>query len=114
MRIISDFHDYYDVGMKYGIDNAIIYNREDREIQKSEFDFIFERTKINNFKSALFLNHYPDLCYIIFCGKMYPFISFYTIGKIYNTHTSFPFFTIDAFEVFLDGKYTKELKECFY
>ena len=28
MRIYSDFHDYYDIGLSYGIDPKIIYSRK--------------------------------------------------------------------------------------
>ncbi len=32
MRIISSFHDYYDIGLKYGIDPKCIFQREQIEI----------------------------------------------------------------------------------
>jgi hypothetical protein len=38
MRVISKFHDYYDVGMKYGIDKTVLYIRTTEEIKNDHID----------------------------------------------------------------------------
>lgn len=110
MRIISKFHDYYDVGMKYGVDNAVVYNREEREILSHEFDFIFKRTKIDNFRAGLWVNSYPDMCYILFCGKIYPFISFLRYNIYLKKFDSIykPLYSLTAYEDFLNSKYEND------
>jgi hypothetical protein len=61
MRLHTDFHDYYDNAVGYGIDENVHYNRFTKEVEiyiKSQLDF-------PNANNAGLLG---------FCGKIYPFI----------------------------------------
>jgi len=96
MRIISKFHDYYDIGLSYGIDPLIIYNRKKKVIkidhkeinrEKNEYTKHFENAQkiFSNFNKRylypfrfnrvqsdyLNVDSFGCLC---LCGKTYPFI----------------------------------------
>lgn len=68
MRIISPFHDYYDVVQSQGQDHTLIYQRRERTITPKTYPFpVFHR----------WWRHYPgDMSLyqkvIGFCGKIYP------------------------------------------
>jgi len=68
MRIISPFHDYYDVVQSQGQDHSLIYQRRERTITPKKYPFpVMHR----------WWRHYPgDLSLyqkiIGFCGKIYP------------------------------------------
>lgn len=82
MRIISSFHDYYDCGMKHGVDKELVYLREPKKIKlppganpgksplavplvsTNEKYYLFEGTGLT-----------IDSAVVGFCGKMYPLIS---------------------------------------
>lgn len=71
MLIVSDFHDYYDVGMKLGVDKSIFYNRKKIKIAK---DFL-----------APTHTHAPtgwNKSVLGFCGKFYPFVYHCSYGKV--------------------------------
>lgn len=112
MRIISDFHDYYDIGMKYGVDNHIIYNRNEREIHKNEFEIILKNIPIDRFKSGLFMNRYPNMCYILFCGKLIPFVSFERYN--YDGDFIFPFYSLEDYVNFIDKPCPQYLTEYYW
>lgn len=71
MRLHSDFHDYYDNAVGYGIDNNVHYNRFTKEVEihiKSQFDFPFHKR--------------PYL--LGFCGKIYPLIEIKKYDRKYD------------------------------
>ena len=81
MRIISKFHDYYDIGLSYGIDKSLIYVRHEQELEKTT---IPEVEKVLNSEHKRFWNnhvsHYQmgasgtqsiNLLFVGFCGKIY-------------------------------------------
>ena len=71
MRLHTDFHDYYDNAVGYGIDGNVHFNRFTKEIEiqiKSEFDFPRHR-------NAGLLG---------FCGKIYPFIEVKKFDRKYD------------------------------
>lgn len=70
MLIVSRFHDYYDVGMKSGIDKTCVYQR-DTTIIKDGF------AKPCRYRQPGAW-HYGVLG---FCGKFYPFVYRYDIGS---------------------------------
>jgi hypothetical protein len=74
MLIVSDFHDYYDTAMTYGIDKTVVFNRrsEDREVTSKEFD-IDPRSELTS-RTGQIVNVREFL--IGFCGKVYPGIIF--------------------------------------
>ena len=71
MKLHTDFHDYYDNAVGYGIDDDVHYNRftKEAEIQiKSQFDFP------NQVNTGL----------LGFCGTIYPFIEVKKFDRKYD------------------------------
>ncbi|GHT44956.1 hypothetical protein FACS189454_03680 [Planctomycetales bacterium] len=68
MRIISDFHDYYDVGMKNGYDPKLPYKRFRREV---DIDFVRMGYKSFGYFHSLADEYHFDFFYIGFAGKIY-------------------------------------------
>lgn len=68
MRLHTDFHDYYDNAIGYGVDEKVHYNRYSKKASidiKSKLDRPFHR------ESGL----------VGFCGKIYPFIELNRYGQ---------------------------------
>ena len=92
MRIISDFHDYYDIGMQNGIDPQLPYRRfrQEEPIRFPKDDRqswgTFERSSYSYSKSYRFL-------YIGFAGKIYPRMEGW-FGK-YQLEEETPYYTIE-------------------
>ena len=122
MRIISSFHDYYDIGMKYGVDNSIVYTREsmqisDEKIIKNVLDKILPFSK---FKHTFFTREAPNFECVLFCGKIIPFLF---LDFCDNKHT-YSYTTIQRnvysvydYEEFINNNkynFCDELKELFY
>jgi hypothetical protein len=91
MRIISNFHDYYDGCLAYGIDPKCLYIREEVELKKADYPRGAE------LKSPLYAsrpgswfssNGYTTGC-VWFCGKAFPYVVYtyalnhYETAKIY-------------------------------
>lgn len=73
MRLHTNFHDYYDNAVGYGIDENVHYNRFTKEVEiqiKSQFDFPRHR-------NAGLLG---------FCGKIYPFIEVRKFNRKYDLY----------------------------
>lgn len=92
MRIISKFHDYYDIGMGTGHDDSIIYIREPREViyplptkGATKEDLIslemIKKAMVPNYVYELGMFWQPQV--IGFCGKFYAFIQHGDI-KLYS------------------------------
>jgi len=91
MRIISKFHDYYDIGLSYGIDKSLVYVRHEQELEKT---IIPEVEKIMDSEHKKFWNnnvsHYQmgqsgtqivNLFFVGFCGKIYVGFDIDWLGK---------------------------------
>lgn len=82
MRIISKWHDYYDVGMRYGLDRSLVYRRT-KEVVKGEQPQLL---LLRNYRWG-WLNH-PDIhiasAVIGFCGKVYPVVVIRGINFLYT------------------------------
>lgn len=63
MLIVSDFHDYYDVCMKMGVDKTIVYQRNTKHLMGEEFPVI-DRYSSDTWHPAV----------LAICGKFYPFV----------------------------------------
>lgn len=82
MKIISKFSDFYDIGLAYGIDEKLRFNRSTKEINLdtelklyiNEYEYIKD---LISYKLILYFN------YLGFCKKIYPFIKIeiYEVGK---------------------------------
>lgn len=71
MLIVSKFHDYYDVGMKMGVDKTCVYQRE-TSVPKKGFLALYKYGSVDRWNGAV----------LAFCGKFYPFVYHETHGTI--------------------------------
>lgn len=79
MRIVSKFHDYYDIGLGLGYDSHVDYIRTPREIVFKETDIPEDRSTKEFFKKLNFSSHWDKsifLRYVVigFCGIFYPLV----------------------------------------
>jgi len=81
MRIQSNFKDYYDIGMKYGQDQTLIYKRYTKKVEiKREIYFPYSSW------SEYFGQTIKIRSNIIgFCGKRYPIITFLQHKRLLST-----------------------------
>jgi hypothetical protein len=71
MRIISNFHDYYDSAMGFGQDPGLIYDRKILKFEISDPEVLERSLKL--FRLAkYYVEHRTAI--VGFCGKAYPFI----------------------------------------
>src|SRR5690606_13443835 len=111
MRIISDFHDYYDCIQKFDQDRSIIYNRQSEFPKEYDYGWPFSRP------CGIYDNLEETSILIVgFCGKIYPIIN--TIirkfnGKSYDT-SDFFLYSIEEVDVFVDAHYNKKAIENYY
>ena len=70
MKLHTDFHDYYDTAVGYGIDEKIHYNRFTRKVEK-KLNLDIDTPPVNHGKSML----------LGFCGEIYPFIQLVERGE---------------------------------
>lgn len=71
MKLHTDFHDYYDNGVGYGIDEKVHYNRFTKEVEihiKCKFDF----------------PHYFETYLLGFCGQIYPMVELERLERNYD------------------------------
>ena len=73
MRIISDFHDYYDCIQRMGQDQTLVYLRKQKEIIGWPFPGTHGASYGTNWKNPL-TQHYV----IGFCGNIIPMVELYT------------------------------------
>ncbi|MCL2119505.1 MAG: hypothetical protein FWH27_13875 [Planctomycetaceae bacterium] len=86
MRIISDFHDYYDVGMQNGIDLQLPYRRfrcEEKVDLYVPWDYRLSAWSYKNYA----------IIYFGFAGKIYP-----AIEQIYNSNETVYGFNLDMID----------------
>lgn len=77
MRIISKFHDYYDVGMKYGQDKKVVYVRETEDLPASAyFQHNYYLYKWDLLSSVYKKYEWNRIVFSV-CGKFYVCYHFY-------------------------------------
>lgn len=74
MRIASDFHDYYDVGMADGQDESLVYNRYSIEVRE-RYPFASIYTAYDYAPPTFYVRSYT----IGFCGQMYKLLELNTL-----------------------------------
>lgn len=84
MRIISKTHDYYDIGLSYGIDPTVIYLREPAEVRLNLEEFFEYEAKYGVRSVGGWTSHSRKGEYqktyqfsvgvLLFCGKVYPYV----------------------------------------
>ncbi len=95
MKIISKFQDYYDIGIAYGIDEKLRFERVTKVVQEDcrwgePLSFsIFKKQKW--FKIWLFFD------VVGFCGEIYPFIHVEIEGSERDEY----FYDLESFEIYL-------------
>lgn len=78
MKLNSDFHDYYDYAVGYGIDENVYFNRFSKEVEidiKPRFDF----------------PSHLNVGLLGFCGMIYPFIEIKKFTEKYDPEYDFAF-----------------------
>ncbi len=73
MKLHTDFHDYYDNAVGYGIDDNVHYNRFAKEVEiqiKSSFDF----------------PRHQNTGLLGFCGEIFPFIEISKFNQKYDLY----------------------------
>ncbi|MEJ2498771.1 MAG: hypothetical protein P8Y46_05565 [Sulfurovaceae bacterium] len=73
MKIISKFHDYYDIGIAYGVDEKLRFERITMDASTT-IDELRSVTKMVYKKQS---QYYRILCHfnvMLFCGKAYPLV----------------------------------------
>ncbi len=93
MKLHTDFHDYYDNAVGYGIDEKVHYNRFTKEVE------------INIKANASFPPNYLPTYLLGFCGKIYPLIKIwesesfsYACDEIYAPKKAKYVYTFEHFE----------------
>lgn len=81
MRLHSDFHDYYDNAIGYGIDEKVYYNR-------------YQKTVSINLKSNLNRPFHRNSGLLGFCGRTYPFIELHRYDRNFQDEDDFGEFNI--------------------
>ena len=100
MRLNSDFHDYYDNAVGYGIDENVFYSRFTKEVEigiKSKFDFPTFR----------------DVNLLGFCGNIYPFITIKKFNQKYDLYDYEPddLKMVEVYQAFSFEEYKKKESE---
>lgn len=96
MKLHTDFHDYYDNAVGYGIDEKVHYNRFTKEVAvkiKSQFDF----------------PNFLETCLLGFCGEVFPIIRLERLDKEYDCeYASDDYNVIETFYAFSFEDYQKK------
>lgn len=69
MKIVSDFKDFYDIGMSLGHDHELLYVRKREELPNT---YNFESYRLNSSFGRTFKNISSSNYTVGFCGKVYP------------------------------------------
>jgi hypothetical protein len=97
MRIISDYHDYYDSIQGMGVDKECVYVRKIQEIpfiQKRDYNFFTKDIPIGRYttRSNYQTNHDANYFIIGFCGEVYPIVQIDLYKKDGFSYTRYSFF----------------------
>ena len=126
MLILSDFHDYYDVVTKQGIDKSIVYDRRETKIPLDQFnsqciqDYPVIREFYEDIKyyssHTMYSCRIESVLIIGFCGKFYPCIEFYEEGcpPAIPTAKTYIHYTYKDTEEFMKLRLTTKDLEAFF
>jgi hypothetical protein len=110
MRIISDFHDYYDIGLQYGIDPKCIYNRKTENIELPDiFPSLLHGGPRNGY--CFYKNGkatYYEKIIISFCAEIYTYL--YRIDYTTLNHDYIYFPTFESFKNDFDSNKLENTK----
>jgi len=104
MLIVSDFHDYYDTAIGYGIDKTCVYKRKSEEIE--DYDELWPTIRghrVDGSESGK-ASYWMRRIVIGFCGEMFPGVQVH-VDDHSKSHKTYDLFFYDA------EKYTEFLKE---
>jgi len=71
MKLHTDFQDYYDTAVGFGVDNNVHFNRFSKEVEIQ-------------IKSQANLPNYRNVGLLGFCGKIYPFVEMKKYNRRYD------------------------------
>lgn len=107
MRIISNFHDYYDTAMGYGMDYDIIWLRKEKKVkQPPRIDSYISRSM--NSGSVLDISVHTHI--IGFCGKIYGCVELWLPDSNERTIC----YKIEEIDAFIDTNCKKKQKGYYY
>jgi hypothetical protein len=111
MRIISDFHDYYDVVQRDGQDPSVVWIRKRIKITPNINPFPTSR-KYSQYFLKYGGPHRIDQYIIGFCGKIYPLIKL-SLLRVYPEVTSFCY-NIQEVDGFVDEHCKNSERDAYY
>lgn len=122
MRIISDFHDYYDSALSYGVDTSLLFLRKEKQVEyRDTKDLVKDCPEaVSNLGYAEMLLHripdeipLPKKCFsryfsltptvIGFCGRYIPSFKMH-LGDSFESET-ITFYTPDSLATLIPQKY---------
>ncbi|MCF6245273.1 MAG: hypothetical protein L3J43_09580 [Sulfurovum sp.] len=102
MKIISKFQDYYDIGIAYGVDEKLRFERVTMDAS-TKVDELRSVTKIVYKKQS---QYYRILCHfnvMLFCGKAYPLV-YIKVESISKVNKKFTYKLIDENYCYSEGE----------
>ena len=119
MRIISNFHDYYDCGQRYGQDQSLIYLRHPRvDVYYKQIHYKKNETfkdekfplptckAIHNYGKTIYFHQYI----VGFCGKIYPILA----ARKSSFDDTILCSHLEAVDQFIEANYKKNKIEGYY
>ena len=110
MRILSDFHDYYDVVQKLGQDRELLYIRKKKEINATPFTLSRQWAYGYTYPHADSVAADPYL--IGFCGKLYLAIHM-EVGLGTPNHANDFCYSLDEVDNFVEKHCKKRVRESY-
>lgn len=109
MKLHSNFHDYYDTAIGYGIDNSVHYKRHTKEV---EIKFNGKLPVSTQFQT----DYYRVTRILIgFCGELFPVVKFEKLGDNHNVIDCLYIYTVDELpaELFQTSEQSKSHRKYF-
>lgn len=104
MKIYSKFHDYYDIGLQYGIDPNCVYSRTTTRIDGFDKERVLNTVfSISSYDRSLF-DRMTDIVMVVFCGKLYFATRFSKQINAYKTEEYY-FYDFSSYEKYIHKNY---------
>lgn len=110
MKILSNFHDYYDSVMSYGRDNTLIYHRNINELYTNDIHFHNKYTYYTLGYSNN-INSRPEVLFVYFCGKFYPIVSFY--NRNFNNYYTYLYSSTEV-DKYVENNFSKKFVDSYF
>lgn len=112
MRIVSDFHDYYDSVQKYGQEKSVLYLRKQQELNVDDVKRTFPKKYDEYLDMKIFHVHRvgnldgANFRLLFFCGVVYPILTFV---KYDGSFSYFQAFGVEEFENILKEQFDEKV-----